>query len=330
MQILFLSRWFPFPIDNGSKLRVFNLLQGLAKHHAITLLSFNDRNRSNSYPSEIQSLCQEIKVVPWKTFESASFRARLGLLSTTPRSIKDTFSAEMARQIQDTLQHGNYQLVIASELGTASYRKFLNNIPAIFEDVELGYFYEQVIDSAGYWKHFRHNFTWIKHRFYMRHLIKSYQACTVVSKREFVLINKIVPEYTSVSIVPNSINLSDYQNINSAPQPNTLIFTGSFNYDANYQAMNWFVSEVFPKIQSVIPDVQLTITGDNKDRPLPYNSSVILTGFVNDIRTLIANSWISLAPIMKGGGTRNQNLRIHGSPYPCCCYPKRSGGYRDS
>ena len=43
MKILFLSRWFPYPMNNGSKIRIYNLLRGLSQHHEVTLLSFADQ-----------------------------------------------------------------------------------------------------------------------------------------------------------------------------------------------------------------------------------------------------------------------------------------------
>ena len=87
-----------------------------------------------------------------------------------------------------------------------------------------------------------------------------------------------------VEVIPNCIDLSDYQEINEYPQPNTLIFTGSFRYHANYDAMIWFLTDVFPIIQAEIPDVNLMITGDHAGLPLPSSKGVTLTGFVNDIR----------------------------------------------
>lgn len=38
MKILFLSRWFPYPTNNGSKIRIYNLLRGLSQLHDVTLL----------------------------------------------------------------------------------------------------------------------------------------------------------------------------------------------------------------------------------------------------------------------------------------------------
>ncbi len=98
MKILFLSRWFPEPANNGSKLRISNLLRALAQHHEVTLLSFANSLDFRLDTSEIQLLCSSVHIIPWKEFEPRSLQARLGFLSLKPRSIVDTFSPSMARK----------------------------------------------------------------------------------------------------------------------------------------------------------------------------------------------------------------------------------------
>lgn len=44
MKIFFLSSWFPFPPDNGSRIRVYNLLRTLAQRHVVTLITFAESN----------------------------------------------------------------------------------------------------------------------------------------------------------------------------------------------------------------------------------------------------------------------------------------------
>ncbi len=83
-----------------------------------------------------------------------------------------------------------------------------------------------------------------------------------------------------------------------------MIFTGAFSYHPNYEAMEWFIGNVFPLIQNKIPGANLTITGDHLGLPLPKATNINLTGFVNDIRPLIAQSTCSVVPILSGGGTR--------------------------
>jgi glycosyltransferase involved in cell wall biosynthesis len=126
----------------------------------------------------------------------------------------------------------------------------------------------------------------------------------VVSEQEKQLLSRNVPCQIPVEVIPNCISLSDYQEVKENPQQGTLIFTGSFRYQPNYDAMIWFLTDVFPLIQTEIPDVKLIITGDHANLPLPGLSGVTLTGFVKDIRPLVARSTVSIVPIRHGGGTR--------------------------
>jgi glycosyltransferase involved in cell wall biosynthesis len=131
-----------------------------------------------------------------------------------------------------------------------------------------------------------------------------FQLCTVASECEQELLSQAIPDYHAVEVVPNLINLADYEDVDVEVSPNTLIFTGSFGYSPNYKAMVWFLGEVYPRIRSEIPDVRLFLTGDHKNLPLPSLDNVTLTGFVDDVRPLIAASGASLVPLWHGGGTR--------------------------
>jgi len=68
--------------------------------------------------------------------------------------------------------------------------------------------------------------------------------------------------------------------------------------------MQWFISEVYPFVRAQIPDVRLIITGDHANLPLPSLENVILAGYVEDIKSLIASCDVSIVPIWSGGGTR--------------------------
>ncbi len=303
-RILFLSGWFPFPADNGSKIRIANLLRGLASEYQVTLLSFADKPAADLDVSAAKKICDDVQIVPWQAYNPNNRRARLGMFSVTPRSILDTFSPEMQTRIERTLGANQYDLVIASQLTAASYAPYFGNVPAIFEEPEVGLLYEKFANAKNLKDRLRHGLTWEKHRRYVASVMRRFRACTVVSNAERELLRKCAPEYDAVHVIPNAIDLNEYTKSHAAPQPNTLIFTGSFRYFVNHEAMTWFVGEVYPRVQAEIPDVRLTITGDHANLGLPQATNVTLTGVVDDVRSLIASSWISLAPILQGGGTR--------------------------
>lgn len=304
LEILFLSRWFPYPPNNGSKLRIYNLLRGLADHHNVTLLSFADQPNITSNTCELQSLCQEVKIVPWMPFNPNSSRAYLGFLSLKPRAVIDTFSPEMKQCLVQTLAAKHYDLVIASQIDMAVYSEYFDHLPALFEEVEVGVLYEKFTQATSTKSRLRNGLTWAKHRRYLNTILENFQVCTVVSNKEQQLLSDAVNGSSSIEVIPNCVDRASYDDVQETPQPNSMIFTGAFSFSPNYDAMVWFLQKAYPHLQSQIPDVCLTITGDHGNRPLPTTDNVILTGFVDDVRPLIARSWVSVVPIHAGGGTR--------------------------
>ncbi len=325
MKILFLSRWFPYPTSNGSKLRIYNLLRGLSQHHDVTLLSFADNRGVRPETPEIQDLCSKVHVIPWKEFEPRSWRARLAILSLKPRSIVDTFSHEMAQAITQILTEQKYDLIIASQVQMAAYYPYFRNIPALFEELEMGLFYDQVFSLDGKIR-IRQILTWFKLRMYLSLLLRSFQAVTVVSGQERELIARFFPYVKNMQIIPNCMNIDDYKDVYLEAQPNTIIFTGSFLYHTNYEAMTWFVRDVFPFILDQAPDAQLIITGDHADLPLPSYRNVKLVGYVDDIKGLIASSSVSIAPLWSGGGTRLKILEAMAIGTPVVATTKGAEG----
>lgn len=330
MHILFLSRWFPYPLNNGSKIRILQLLRGLATRHTVSLIAFADEEGAQPDAPELAALCDEVHVVAWQPFDPGSRAARLGLFRLTPRSIVDTYSPAMAACIADCLGRGSYDLIIASQATMASYRDLFGAIPCLFEEVELGVLYEQYARAASLRGRARYGLSWVKHRRYLARLLAQYTACSVASERERALVAAAAPavarDARRVEVVPNCVDTAVYRNGNATPQPDSLIFTGSFRYFANHEAMVWFLDEIYPLVQAQRPAVGLTITGDHAGLALPPATNVTLAGFVDDVHALIAGAWCSIVPLLSGGGTRLKILEAMALGTPVVATSKGAEG----
>lgn len=325
MNVLFLSAWYPYPANNGSKLRIFNLLKGLSQSHQVHLVSFTD----DPCPSEAELLefCASVKAIPWKVGQLTGVRRRLAPFASTPQSFLDTFSQEMVDAINLILDDQEIDLIIASQIKTASYSNHFRGLPAIFEEAELGVMYEQYAAAENYKNKMRYGLTWIKHKRFIEDLLDNFLSVTVASAEEKQLFHaKISQSDVKLQIVPNGVDVNRYISYHEQSKANQLIYTGSFGFDANYEAMVWFIGKVLPLIQTQLPDVQLIITGDHKNLPLPSLSGVTLTGFVDDIRPLIAQSAVSLAPLQTGGGTRLKILEAMALKTPVVATSKGAQG----
>ena len=309
VKILFLSRWFPYPPNNGSKIRVFNLLRQLARRHEVALVSFGDRgDAADARASAVLSqYCSTVRVLPYRGFRPSSARSLLGLLSPRPRSLVDTLSVEMRRAALEQVGDGRCDLVVASQLDMVPYALALPGVPALLEELELSTYLDAVSREASLSRRVRALLTWAKLSAYLRRTLPRFAACTVVSEREMANLRGVAPWYTAVEIVPNALELSEYGGVYGPPRPGTLVFCGALTYSANYDAVRHFLGAAYPLIAGALPGVVLRLTGDNSGidlASLPRCAGVEHTGYVPDVRPVVAESWASVVPLRKGGGTR--------------------------
>src|SRR5687768_863185 len=91
-------------------------------------------------------------------------------------------------------------------------------------------------------------------------------------------------------------------------QPHNLVFTGSMDWLPNEDAIRYFTEQIMPRIRQSMPDVTLTVVGRD---PYPglvelskRDSSVMVTGRVEDVRPYMDEAAVYIVPLRIGGGTR--------------------------
>src|SRR5262245_27862807 len=129
MHILFLSRWLPFPSDNGAKLRIFNLLRELSATHEIDLVALDDSGVRSVAPAPLRALCASCQVVPYRAFRPNGPRAIAGAFSSKPRFLVDTYRTEVADCVARAVQAHAPELILASELDMVPYALQVHGTP---------------------------------------------------------------------------------------------------------------------------------------------------------------------------------------------------------
>jgi glycosyltransferase involved in cell wall biosynthesis len=307
MRILYLSRWFPYPPDNGSKIRIFNALRSLSRSHEIDLISFTSEAIYPKRIYELEKYCRTVEIVPYRPFQPGRLRAKLGFLAVKPRSVLDTYNREMEHCIQRAVQKKHYDLIIGNEIDMAPYLVSIPRIPKLLENVELTLYYERYAHHTNRLNKIRSGFSWLKWERYIRNLSRDIQAWTVVSKKEKNLLSQISKGVISSQVVPNCIDYQSYQGDFGSPDKDTLIYSGALTYHANYDAVDYFLAEIFPLIQKEKPETRFIVTGKLDGVPierLANHEKVIFSGYLDDIRPAIAHSVVNIVPLRVGGGTR--------------------------
>lgn len=307
MRILFLSRWFPYPPDNGARLRIYNLLRYISRIASIDLLAFH------SAPVQLEMLemgrrdCHMIGIVPYKPFRPSTLQAILGFFNSKPRSVVATHSKDMAQRVKYALSGNSYDLVIASERDMADYLDGIEHPTAILEELELSTFYEAYTHEQALTRRIRSGLTWWKAARYYRRILEGFAASTVVSEDEKRVVHHVTPAGHLLEVIPNGIDLAYYQALEAQPQEYTILYCGSLTYDANFDAVYFFLEEIFPQVLDACPQAKLRVTGALHGvdlGKLRRSEHVEFTGYLEDVRPIIAKSWVSVVPLQIGGGTR--------------------------
>ena len=136
----------------------------------------------------------------------------------------------------------------------------------------------------------------------------------VVSDREQQILREQDPPVTSW-VIPFALD------IRQGPGPDTrrdLVYLGAFSFDPNVDAMQFFVEQVFPRIERRIAGVTLHIAGSD---PTPdvmklQSRSVTVTGHVQALDECFNARRIFVAPLRYGAGLKGKVLlsMAHGLP----------------
>lgn len=300
MNILLLSAWFPYPPNNGSKIRIYNILRQLSKNHNITLFSFIHDDFREKDVEPLRKYCKEIRTVKGHWFNPKRLKALYGYFSSTPRSLIETYDAGMQNIIDEKINNGQIDLIICSQFSTILYALNCYNIPKIFEEIEIS-----VIKDSINREGLRNKLTLWKLKRFIKKLLLNYDGYTVVSLQERENICNISLS-SNCEIIPNGVDLEDYK-YDFKKEAKGLIYNGALTYVANFDAMQYFLEKVFPLIKKEIPEIKIKITGRTKGvdiAELQIDQNTELTGYVDDIKPLLINSAVCVVPLRLGGGTR--------------------------
>ena len=331
MNILFISAWFPFPQDNGSRIRVYQLLKGLCQRHSVHLAAFLPPEQ-RSYLPAAQRICRQVAVVERDPFWRDPARRFTAHLSLIPRDVRRGYSPQMAVLVERAVKKQHYDLVIASTLEMAPYALEAVGSPRLLEEHN---FTTRLMEERHHrqWNPLRRLAAWVtwqKCRRYERRLYPHFSALSMTSQPDLDAVRRAAPGYAGrLALVPNGVDLQTLRPGLAGPRPDTIVFNGSLTYPPNLEAMQFFILNALPLIRVRRPGVRLRITGSLQGVDLgwlPPESPVDFTGCLEDVRPVVAGSWLAVAPLRTGGGTRLKILEAMALGTPVVATPKGAEG----
>lgn len=312
-----LTPQLPYPPRQGTALRNWGLLRGVASQHELWLLTFAAPDQTGKIPEALRSPLKEIAVIPQPT-RTLSQRLRDLLTSRRPDLIFRLRSAAFEAQLRTWLdaQAFDWLLVEGLELTLALEQVWQRRTPprVAFDAHNCEYLlqkraFQTDVRNPRRWPGAA--YSWLQWRRLRRHeaaICRRANLVTAVSAADAVALQRLAPEVIPL-VIPNGLDVDDYATwTEAAPlQQPAFVFTGTMDFRPNIDGVLWFASEVWPRIRAAFPGAHVYIVGK---RPHPRLDvlreipGIIITGAVPDTRPYIRAAAVYIVPLWVGGGTR--------------------------
>jgi polysaccharide biosynthesis protein PslH len=310
MKILFISEYFPFPLDSGSKARIWYFIQGLAKSHKVFLLTF-DRGATPKFIEQVEKYCE---VYLCRTSAPLNPTTKLlNLFSFTPLGVWRRKSKEFSAAVRKVIEEQSIDCIFVVEIWMAQYAFDLpvyrvidkHNIEFVRAERRLN-----VLANTAYWKEFLFTlyYSVIARRLkrYELKMLGQFQNIIVCSDHDARLLQGLISN-GCVTTVDNGVDLDYFHPETQTLSSKIIVFTGSMFYEPNVDAVLYFSKEILPLIKVEFPDIKFYIVGNapsDEIQQLAKDISIVVTGYVDDIRPYVWGASVVVVPLRMGSGTR--------------------------
>lgn len=323
MKILIISQDFPYPPSHsGSKLKLYNLLNHLSKKNEIYLISFVDSEDELKFLPMVKTFCTFVATVLRKSAQPSLLRR---FFSKYPQEAADYLSDEMRLRISEALKTYNIDVVHVDLIYMAQYISEISAFPKIISPNDVGWLlrYDLFKFEKNLIKKFKNFIHYIRVKKFEIDYYRKFDHCAVVSPKDAGALHKYLPNLP-VSIIANGVDFDYFKPISRALTSGDLIFTGIMSYKPNIDAMLYFCGSILPLIEEKISGIKLYIVGKDPAEQierLAINKNIIVTGYVEDIRTYMGKALVYVCPLRMGSGIKNKVLEAMAMGMPTVATP---------
>ena len=309
MKILFLSPTVPFPLTDGGRIRVFNLLKQIAQKSEVTLLALETQPTDAEGVSKLQQLGIQVHLVSnaptlprlsFSTLANAFFKRQ-------PITVARYDLPAYRQQFKALIATDTFDLIHYEMFHTAQFRTE-TDLPGVLsqQNVDSAIWRRLCGETVNPFYKFAYWTQQLAFQRYERVLSPKFDAVTCTSDIDAAVFQRHCAEDV-IEIIPNGVDVAHYQPDFSAEAPAHLIYIGSMDWYPNEDAVSFFADEVLPQIHTEVPEVKFSIVGGNPSarvQKLAEKEGIVVTGRVPEIKPYFAEATVFVVPLRIGSGTR--------------------------
>lgn len=326
MKVLMLWNQIPSPYT-GTGIPAFNLLRQLRTQHEFTLIAFQNNIKEMNCFRDIQQICHKVETAPLEEpqtlmkllfYTTKNTFSLQNILSNNRTLFNYYYSPLMHNKIREMLISQEFD-VIYTDLPMAFYIQKLR-VPKVVHELDCAteMYRQRFTRRQNIWSKLFQGLQYLKVRSFEKNVLRRFNTCVIVNKRDGESLKRLCPDLNMI-LIPNGVDTEYFIPRGGQEKPATLTFIGDMSYPPNVDAIQYFYRDIYGKLKSKLNEINLYIVGRNPTREiraLSCDSTVTVTGYVEDVRPYISSASVIIAPFISGTGIKNKILEAMASGKP--------------
>jgi glycosyltransferase involved in cell wall biosynthesis len=328
LNILFLVARFPYPLVGGDKLKPYYVIKHLAENHNVTVISFNEGNRtSNEDINEVRKLGVNLIVVPFnpaKQFISGTSK----MLTKLPLEVTYYYNRQFQQETDNVIKEKNIDLIFSFMQKTSEYvLNYPHKKVLIQDDCRTLYYGRSAKESPNPFQKIIRTIEYKKGYYYEPYITDKFDIVSFVSQEDIdgAYANKKCNKYR---IITNGVDLNRLDSPKDNSHRKDVIFGGRLDVLANQLSLDRVIKNIMPFIKNELHDIKLNVVGAYPPEYLKqmHNKEIILHANVPDLKPFLHNAALFIHPHYGGSGIQNKVLEAMATGCPVVTTPSGNQG----
>jgi len=331
MNILIIAPFLPWPLDQGGKIRVFNIIKNLSRSHVVTLAAVVG-SRDAADPGPLREFCAEVVIVKRP---ARLWRDQLAFFSgSAPYNVIRYRSATMRQALKQLQQRCSFDLIQIEFSMMWQYADLFAATPVLLDAHNIEYKNVQQIGTSATSPLWRLLYLVEEKRLKAveERAWRECALCFAVSEKERAEIAACIGNDAKVITAANGVDPERFAFLPKIGRNKKILFLGGMDYTPNLDAARWFLDEIFPLILQQEPEARLLMIGrelwrlNGQESGCGNRDSVEFHENVPDVLPWFCEANILVVPLRQGAGTRIKVLEAFAAGLPVVATAKGCEG----
>lgn len=315
--LLIVSSRFPFPLEKGDKLRMYNQIKDLSAHYNLHLFSISEYHVSKEDQGELLQYVDHLHIHYISVFNKLTQLFK-GFFSKKPLQVHYFYNTSGQRKLDHLIEEWNIDVIYCQLIRMSEYVNRYPHFKALdyMDAFSLGL--QRRIESASWFQ--KPILELEKNRVvaYQNNQANVFDKLFIIAEKD----KECVQTSKSVELLRNGVDF-DFFVPKIQSKVYNIVFVGNMQYYPNVLAAQFLVNEILPLCLSKGLDAKVLIAGANPTKDIQNLASerVKVSGWMDDIREAYWMSDVFVAPLFTGSGLQNKVLEAMACKIPVITTP---------